>query len=109
MARSEPTSAPVCVSAARAAASERPTLMHTTGLFPAAHRASAAANSSGRRIVSRKSPMARVCSSAATASSRSAASVTASPPLETTQRKPIRPPRESRASPIEPDWQIAAT
>ena len=68
---------PVCGSTARAAASDRPTLRQTR--LASAQRASAAANASGRRTVSRKSPTTPVPSSSAKKSIRSAASVTASP------------------------------
>ena len=64
-ARAEPTTAPECASAARAAACERPTFRHTTGLPASAASASAAANAPGRRIVSAKSPIAFVPSSPA--------------------------------------------
>ena len=56
-ARAEPTTAPECASAARAAACERPTLRQTTGLPASAARASAAANAAGRRIVSTNRPI----------------------------------------------------
>ena len=97
-ARSEPTTAPVCASAARAAACERPTFRQTTGFPASAQRSSADANSAGRRTVSRKSPIAPVPSSSAKKPRMSAASVTASPPDETTRAK-ADPRRRSREAP----------
>ena len=108
-ARSEPTSAPVWESAARAAASERPTLRQTTGLPASAHRRNASTKASGRRTVSRKSPTASVEGSSAKNARKSAASVTASAPDDTTQRSPMRPPSERNASASEPDWHSTAT
>ena len=108
-ARSEPTTAPVCASAARAAACERPTFRQTTGFPASAQPSSADANSAGRRTVSRKSPIAPVPSSLAKRPRMSAASVTASPPDETTERKPTRGPIPRSASAIDPDCETTDT
>ncbi len=108
-ARAEPTTAPECASAARAAACERPTLRQTTGLPASAAAARAATNASGRRIVSTKRPIARVPSSSARNPTKSARSRESSLPAETTVRKPTRGPQARNASPIEPEWATQAT
>ena len=109
-ARSEPTSAPVCESAARAAASERPTLRQTTGLSASAQRAQRVDEGVGPAHGLQEEPdRASSRRSSAKKARKSAASVTASAPDETTQRSPMRPPSERNASAIEPDWQSTAT
>ena len=74
-----------------------------------AQHASAWAKAAGRRTVSRKTPTARVPSSSARKPTMSAASLTSSPPQETTTRKPIRGPQAMSASAIEPDCATTDT
>ena len=107
--RSDPTSAPVWASAARAPISDVPTLSTIATLPASASRRRASSKAAGRRTVSRNMPTTRHSGSSAKYAVMSATSVIASLPAETTVRKPTRGPSETRISPIEPEWTSVAT
>jgi hypothetical protein len=94
---------------ARRARSLRPTLSTTTGLPRSAARSRAATNRSGCRTVSRNIAITRVAGSSTRYSSTSAATITASLPVEITRLQPNR--RQSARSPmtIDPLWEISPT
>jgi hypothetical protein len=97
------------VSAALAPISDVPTFSTIATLPASATLCSACSNAAGRRTASRNRPITRVSGSSAKKATMSATSVTVSLPAETTVRKPMRGPSDTRISPIEPEWAMVAT